>query len=154
MYRRNNNGPENTALRHSQNNLNLFTPTTIHHNVLWSVWKKLCQYRQHRTSNTHWAWPKENAWWLTLSKAALKSICTIQPLPTLQCTLLCVELAQKCITGTQTFPISKRGGWKHTIALHKLSKTNRHQALKHLSQYWCYGNRSVIGSSWGWWTNE
>ena len=43
--------------------------------------------------------------------------------------------AQKYITGTQTFPISKLGGWKHTTAFHKSSKTNRHQALKHLRQY-------------------
>ena len=66
--------------------------------------------------------------------------------PTLQCTLHCMEHAQKCITCTQTFPISKLGGWKHTTAFHKSSKTNRHQALEHLRQYWCYGNLSVIGT--------
>ena len=38
VYRRNNNGPKNTALWHSWHNVNLFIPTTIHHNVLWSVW--------------------------------------------------------------------------------------------------------------------
>ena len=38
----------NTALRHSWYNVNQFTPTTIHDNVLWSVWQKLCQYREHR----------------------------------------------------------------------------------------------------------
>ena len=37
-------------------------------------------------------------------------------LPTLQCTLQCMGHAQKCITGTQTCPISKLGGWKHTTA--------------------------------------
>ena len=47
-------------------NVNQFTLTTIHHNMLWSVWKKLCQYRQHRTSNAHRAGFTENAWWLTL----------------------------------------------------------------------------------------
>ena len=36
----------------------------------------------------------------------------------------------KSITGTQTFPISKLGGWKHINAFRKSSKTNRHQALK------------------------
>ena len=73
-------------------------------------------------------------------------------LPTLQCTLQCMGLAQKCITGTQTFPISKLGGWKHTTAFRKSSKTNRHQTLKHLRQYLCYGNWSVIGNRRGRWT--
>ena len=72
-------------------------------------------------------------------------------LPTLQCTLQCMWHAQKCITGTQTFPISKLGGWKHSTALHKSSEASRHQALKHLRQYWYYGNRSVVGNRGGRW---
>ena len=55
-------------------------------------------------------------------------------------------------TGTQTFPKSKLGGWKHTTAFHISSKTNRHQALKHLGKYCCYWKRSVIGKRWGRWT--
>ena len=55
-------------------------------------------------------------------------------LPTLQCTLQCMEHAQKCITGTETFPISQLGGGKHTIAFNKSSKTNRYPVLKHLRQ--------------------
>ena len=62
-------------------------------------------------------------------------------LPTLQCILQCMGQQQKCITGTQTFPISKLGGWKHTTAIYKhttaiykLFKPHRHQALK---QFWC-----------------
>ena len=73
-------------------------------------------------------------------------------LPTLRYTLQCMGVAQKCITGTQTFPISKLGGWKHTTACHKSSETNRHQTFKNLGQYWCYWNRSVIGNRGGWWT--
>ena len=73
-------------------------------------------------------------------------------LQTLQCTLQCMGHSQKCITGTQTFPTSKLGGWKGTTAFHKLSKTNRHQALKHLRQYLCYGNWSVISNRRGRWT--
>ena len=53
-------------------------------------------------------------------------------LPTLQCTLQCMRHAQKSIIGTQTFPVSKLGGWKHTTAFHKSSQANRHQVLKHL----------------------
>ena len=60
--------------------------------------------------------------------------------------------AQKCITDTQTLLIIKLGGWKNTMAFHKSSKTNRHQVLWHLRQYWCYGNRSVIGKRRGRWT--
>ena len=67
-------------------------------------------------------------------------------LPTLKCTLQCMGHAQKCITGTQTFPISKLGGWKHTTAFHTSSNTNRHQALIHLKHYWYYGNWSLIGN--------
>ena len=59
---------------------------------------------------------------------------------------------QKCITGTQPFPISKLGGWKDTTAFHKSSKANQHHALKHLRQYWCYGNWPVIGNRRGRWT--
>ena len=36
-------------------------------------------------------------------------------LPSLQRALQCMRNAQKCITGTQTFPISKLGGWKHPV---------------------------------------
>ena len=57
----------------------------------------------------------------------------------------------KVIT-SQTFPISKLCGWKHTAAFHRQSETNRHQTLRHLWQYWCYGNRSVIGNRGGLWT--
>ena len=57
--------------------------------------------------------------------------------------------AQKCIKGTQTFPISKLGGWKHTTAFHKSTEANRHQTLNHLRQYICSGNRSVIGNRGG-----
>ena len=44
------------------------------------------------------------------------------------------------------------GGWKDTTAFHKSSKTNRHQVLKHLRQYRCYGNWSVVGNRGGRWT--
>ena len=43
---------------------------------------------------------------LTLSTAALKSICTILLLPILQCTLQCMGHAQKCITGTIPFRLA------------------------------------------------
>ena len=47
----------------------------------------------------------------------------------------------------------KQTGWlEDTTAFHKSSKTNRHQALKHLRQYWCYGNWAVIGDRRGRWT--
>ena len=57
------------------------------------------------------------SWSLTLSKAALKLSWTILNLmPTLLRTLQCMGHAEKRITGTQTFPISKVGSWKHTTA--------------------------------------
>ena len=45
-------------------------------------------------------------------------------LPIFQCTLQCMRRTQKCITCTQTFPISKLDGWKHTTAFHKSSEAN------------------------------
>ena len=144
---------QNTSLRHSWYNINQFTSTTIHHNLLWSVWWKLCQYRQDRTSNTHRAELLENAQIVDPIKSCTEvNLHDPRLLPTLQCTLQCMWHTQKCITGAQTFPIRKLGGSKNTNVFHKSSKTNRHQALKHLRQYWCYENRSVIGNSRGRWT--
>ena len=141
-FRRNNKGckmlPCSTPVTTSTS---LFRQPSTTYNVLWSVWQKLCQYRQHITSNTHRAEPTEP---INLHDPGL--------LPTLQCTLQCMGHARKCTKGTQTFPISKLGGWKPTTAFHKSSKTNRHQELKHLRQYWWYRNRSVIGNRGGWWT--
>ena len=60
--------------------------------------------------------------------------------------------------GTQSFLISKLGGWKHTTACHKSSKTNRHHSLEYFRQYCCYVNRSVIrkrGRRWTFrWTQQ
>ena len=72
-------------------------------------------------------------WWLTQSKAVLKSICTILascPLSNAPSSVL--GHTKKCITGTQTIPISKLGGWKHTTVFHESSKTNRHWRLNTL----------------------
>ena len=107
----------------------------------------MCQYRQDRTSNTHRTELIENTQMVDPIKGwAEINLHDFSLLPTLQCTLQSMGHAQKYITGTQTFLISKLGSWKHTTAFYKSSKTNRHQELKHLRQYWCYGNRSVIGN--------
>ena len=133
-------GPKHCP-RHSWQNVNQFTPTNIIDNVLWSVWQKLCQYWQHRTSYTHRAEPIENALMVDPIKGCSEiNLHDPSLLPTLQFTLHWMGH----ITGTQNFPISKLGCWKHTTAFHKSSKSNRLQTLKHLRQYWCYGNRSVI----------
>ena len=107
---------------------------------------------QHRTSNTHRALLIENALMVVPIKGCAEiSLQNPSLLPTLQCTLQCNGHKQKCVTGTQTFLISKVGGWKHTTALNKSSNTNRHQTLIHLRvrQYWCDGNLSVIGNRGG-----
>ena len=112
-----------------------------------------CVNIQARTSNTHRAELIENAQMVDPIKSCTEvNLHDLSLLSTLQCILQCMGHAQKCITGTQTFPISKLGGWKDTTAFHKSSKTNRHQVLKHLRQYWCYGNWSVICNRRGWWT--
>ena len=43
------------------------------------------------------------------------------------------------------------GYWKHTTVFQISSNRNRHQTLKHLRQYCCCGNRSVIGNRGGRW---
>ena len=91
-------------------------------------------------------------WWLTLSEAALKSICMIPascPLSNAGC---CVWDKPKSVSQvSRQIPIIKLCGWEHTTAFLKSSRTNRHQRAKHLRQYWCYGNRLVIGNSGGPW---
>ena len=116
---------------------------TVHHNVLWLIWYKLCQYRQHKppiqTEQSSYRIPS----WLTFSKAALKSICTILASPM---HFECMRPAQMCITCSQTFLISKLCVWKHTTTFHKSSEMNWHQTLKHVSRYCCDGSRSVTGN--------
>ena len=74
--------------------------------------EKLCQYRQHRTSNTHRAELIENALMVNSIKGCTKiNLHHPSLFPTLQCTLQCMGDAQKCITGTKTYPMSKLGGW-------------------------------------------
>ena len=108
---------------------------------------------QHRTSDTHRAELIENSLMVDPIKSSTEvDLHNPGLLPTLQCTLQCMWCIQKCITGAQTFPINKLGGWKHTTVFHKSSETKCHQMLKHLWQYWCYGNWSVIGNRGGRWT--
>ena len=87
-------------------------------------------------------------WCLTISKAALKSICmrnhSLQS--NLRRTFQCIGHTQKCITGRQIFPISKLGGWKHTTAFHKSFENNRHQTLKRFKNHRCCRNQSIIGN--------
>ena len=102
------------------------------------------QDKQHRTSNTHSAELIGNSW-LTLSKAAQKSIHRN------------LHYIQRCIHGTHPIRITgtlpdlsskKIRLWNHTTKLYNSSEMNRHQMLEH----WCYGNQSVIGSRGGRWT--
>ena len=92
--------------------------------------------------------------WFTLSKADRKSIYTILSSFSLFNALCSVwDSCKSALQLPRPFRLAHCiGGWKHTTAFHKSSETNRHQALKHLRQHWCYGNRSVIGNRGGWWT--
>ena len=91
--------------------------------------------------------------WLTLSKAAAEiNLHDPSFLPAHSLMHFAVYgHSQKCITGSQTFPISKLCGLKHTTSFHKSSETNRHQKHKQLRQYWRYRNGSEIGSRGGRW---
>ena len=93
--------------------------------MLWSVWQKLFQYRQHRTSNTHRTEPIENALMGNPIKGCTEiNLHNSRLLPTLQCTLQCMGHAQKCIWYPE-IPISKLGG-----AFYKSSNTSIMQILK------------------------
>ena len=148
VYRRNINGPKT---------LPCVTPDTALTSLLRQPSTKTCSDRFDRncvnTDNTEPTMPTMQSlqrmpWWLTLSKAALKSICKILP--------SCSLSMHFALYGTHTkvhqrYPdLSGKQGWKHTTSFHKSSKTNRLKALKHLWQYLCYGNRSVIDSRGGW----
>ena len=129
MYRRNNNGPKTLPCYTPDTTLTslLRQPSTI---MCFDRFyrNKLCQYR---SSNTHRAELIENA--LMVDPITGFTELNLHD-PSLLSTLQCMGQAQNCITGPQTFPISKLGGWKHTITFHKSSRTNRHQALNHLRQ--------------------
>ena len=91
-------------------------------------------------------------WWLTLWKAALKSICTTLP-PAHSPMHFAVHATRTKVYHRHPDFSDKQTGWlKHTTAFHKSSEAIRHQALKHLGQYRCCENRSVIGNRGGWWT--
>ena len=130
VYRRNINGP----LRYTWPNVNLFTSKTIYYNVLWSIRYRNCvdiDTIEHPIPNRAYGefpdgWPNQ---FCAEVNQKIPSM-----LPILQCTFQCMRHTQKCSTGTQTFPIIKFGGRKHTTAFHKMSETNRHQTIKHLRQ--------------------
>ena len=111
------------------------------------------QYRQYRTCNTHGTELIHNSLMVDPIKGCAEiNLNDPSLLSTLQCTLPCMRHAQKCITSTQTFPISKLGGRTHTIAFNRTSKRNRQKALKNLWQYWCYRNRLVVCNRGGLWS--
>ena len=125
VYRRKNNEPK-TLPWHPWHNVNQFTLITIHHNVQWPVWEKLCQSRQHRTSNTHRAELIENTPWIEPSRGCSKiNVSNLASCPLFN-VLWSVWDTHKSASQVplQTFPISKLGGWMHTTASHKSSKTN------------------------------
>ena len=131
VYRRNNNGPKTLPCGTPDTMLIsvLRQPSTI---TCCDRFNRNCQYRQDRTSNTHRAKLIENAQMVDPIKVCTEvNLHDPSLLPTLQCTLQC--MGHPC--QSRTFPLNKLGGWKHTTAVHKSSKTNRHQALKHLRQY-------------------
>ena len=119
VYRINNNEPKILACGNSE----------IGIEVSWVV-----SIDNKRYSNTHRAEPPlENARMVAPIKGCTEmNLHAPSLLPIQQCTLQCMGFEQKCITGTQTFPISKLRGWKLTTAFSKSSKTNRHQELQHL----------------------
>ena len=150
MYKRNNyrskilpGGTLDTTLT------SLLRKPSLNHNVHWSIWLKLCQHRQQRTSYTHRAELKKIPWWVTVSKAVLESIGTILASCPLSTHFAVHGTAQMYITGTQTFLISKLGGWSTILCSTNRPRRTEHQKLKHLRHYWCYGDRSVIGNR-GW----
>ena len=106
------------------------------------------QYRQHRTSDTCRIEHIVNSLMVDpINGCADINMHGSCLLLTLQYTLLCIGHAQKCITGTQTFPISKLGGWKHTsTSLRSTNRPRRRDAKPSNTLdnvYWFYGNRSV-----------
>ena len=120
MYRRNNNGPKTLPCSPPDTTLNslLQQPSTI-----------TCYERFDRNTvniDRNLQYPQSRAYRECQMVDPIKGCTEVNLhntslLPTLQCTLQCKGHAEKCITGTQTFPISKLGGWKHTIPFRKSS---------------------------------
>ena len=87
-------------------------------------------------------------------KGALKSICTILAFCPLSNALCSLWITHKgTLQVPRPFRLANRVVGRTPLhAFHKSSKTNRHQALKHLRQYLGYGNRSAISNGGGRWT--
>ena len=121
-------------------------PFTI---TCWDRFDRNCANicRQHRTYNTHTTKLIENSLMVDAIKGGVViNLHDTNLLPTLSSTLKCMGHEQKCIAGTQTFPISKLGGWKYTIgSINCPRQTNTRQ-------YWCHGNWPPIGNRGGLWT--
>ena len=143
-----------TALRHSWHYVNQAIPTTVNHTVMWSIWLKLCQYRQHRTSNTHRTELIQNFLMVDPIKGCA-GINLYDPslLPTLQC-------ISKVHHRYPDLSDKQLGGWKHTTAFHKSSEAIRHQEFKHLRVPGVlnHGGISPVGGNgrapWGEWKSR
>ena len=104
VYRRNNNGPKT---------LPWCTPDTMLTCLLWqpftitcclSVWHKLCQYRQHRTSNNHQTDHIENVMRVNHIKGRTEiNLHYPRPVPILQCTMQCMGGAENASQVPRSF---------------------------------------------------
>ena len=116
VHRRNNNGPKTLPCSTPDTTLTrlLRQPSTI---TCCDRFDRNCQtVKQDITSNTHRAELIENAQLVDPIKSFTEvNLHDPSLLPTLQCTLQCTGHTQKCITDTQTFPISKLISWKDTL---------------------------------------
>ena len=99
--------------------------------------------RQHRNSNTHNAELIQNSPMVDFIKGCAE-ICWHYSslLPTIQCIFQCIEHAQKCITDTQTTPISNLCMWlEASHCVPKSSDTRRPNILDKKMLWKSVGNR-------------
>ena len=125
VYRKNNNGPKTLPCGTPDMTLTSLhlQPSTI---TYCDRFDELCQCRQHRNSYVHRTELTQNSLMVDPIKGCTEiNLYDPSLMPTLQCTLQCMQHTQKCITGTLTFPMSKLGGWKHTTA-YQIQLTRRY----------------------------
>ena len=139
--------------RHFLHSVNQCTLTTVHHNVMWSIWYKLCQYRQHGTSDIHKIELLENS--LVVDPIKGRAEINLQARSCPLSTALC-RVSDTHKSASQVPRPYRKANWvvgsMHTTAFRKSSETNRQQTLKHFRQNWCHGNLWVMATEEEFWT--
>ena len=125
---------------HTRYKINTRTSHTIYLNSLSTTGQKILERLQDHSTNTR---PP----WLTLLKAALKSIWTSASSPPLSNSIWPEQTMSRRAsqpTGTQILPVWVLVRWQDHRSLQKATKMQRVQPFENFWQNWCNQNRPIV----------